>query len=168
MLFRSTPFQWAGQCTREEFLDKAYSTRAAIAGQLNQKSIKYNWHEADASVLEGVLARGDRRLNQVIQKAYEKGCLFDAWSEYYKNGLWLESFAQCGIDPDFYTTRTRPDTETFPWDFLDCGVKKEHLLAQWHKAKEESTTPNCREKCSGCGASRFRTGVCLEGRKGLA
>ncbi len=163
-----TPFQWAGQCTREEFLDKAYSTRAAIAGQLNQKSIKYNWHEADASVLEGVLARGDRRLNQVIQKAYEKGCLFDAWSEYYKNGLWLESFAQCGIDPDFYTTRTRPDTETFPWDFLDCGVKKEHLLAQWHKAKEESTTPNCREKCSGCGASRFRTGVCLEGRKGLA
>lgn len=159
-----TPFQWADQCTKEEFLDKAYLTRKAISQQLNQKSIKYNWHEADVSVLEGIMARGDRRLNQVILRAYEKGCLYDAWSEYYKNDLWMETFAECGIDPAFYTTRVRPDSEIFPWDFLDCGVKKEFLLDEWHKAKEASVTPNCRTKCSGCGALRYQTGVCVEKR----
>ncbi|MDE7332180.1 MAG: TIGR03960 family B12-binding radical SAM protein [Lachnospiraceae bacterium] len=159
-----TPFQWAGQCTKEEFLDKAYQTRSAIAGQLNQKSIKYNWHEADVSVLEGIMARGDRRLNQVILKAYKKGCMYDAWSEYYKNGLWFETFDECGISPDFYT-REREDGEIFPWDFLDCGVKKEFLLREWHKARKEIVTPNCRSKCSACGAGRYRAGVCLEERR---
>ncbi len=159
-----TPFQWASQCTKEEFLDKAYLTRKAVSQQLNQKSIKYNWHEADVSVLEGIMARGDRRLNQVILRAYEKGCLYDAWSEYYKNDLWMEAFAECGIDPAFYTTRLRPDTEIFPWDFLDCGVKKEFLLDEWHKAKEEAITQNCRVKCSRCGALRYQTGVCVEKR----
>ena len=122
-----TPFQWAPQCTKEEFLEKAYLTRTSIAGELNQKSIKYNWHEADASVLEGIMARGDRRLNRVILRAYEKGCLYDAWSEYYKNDKWLAAFEECGIDPDFYTTRKRADDEIFPWDFLDCGVSREFL-----------------------------------------
>ncbi len=155
-----TPFQWAPQCTKEEFLDKAYQTRAAISQQLNQKSIKYNWHEADASVLEGVMARGDRRLNQVILNAYKKGCMYDAWSEYYKNDIWMETFEECGIDIGFYTTRVRADEEIFPWDFIDCGVTKEFLLREWHKAKEEETSPNCQLKCSGCGAARFGTGIC--------
>lgn len=158
-----TPFQWAPQCTKDEFLHKAYLTRTAIAGQLNQKSIKYNWHEADVSVLEGIMARGDRRLNKVILLAYQKGCMYDAWSEYYKNDVWFETFEECGIDPSFYTTRERSDDEIFPWDFLDCGVSREFLLREWHKAKEEITTPNCRMQCQGCGASRFRTGVCTEG-----
>lgn len=158
-----TPFQWATQCTKDEFLHKAYLTRAAIAGQLNQKSIKYNWHEADVSVLEGIMARGDRRLNKAILRAYQKGCMYDAWSEYYKNDVWFDTFKECGIDPSFYTTRERSDDEIFPWDFLDCGVSREFLLREWHKAKEESTTPNCRLQCQGCGASRFRTGVCTEG-----
>lgn len=157
-----TPFQWAAQCTREEFLHKAYLTRTAISGQLNQKSIKYNWHEADVSVLEGIMARGDRRLNKVILRAYEKGCLYDAWSEYYKNDVWFDTFSECGIDPGFYTTRKREEDEIFPWDFIDCGVTKEHLLREWHKAKEGCITPNCQMQCQGCGAARFRTGVCME------
>ncbi len=159
-----TPFQWAPQCTKEQFLDKAYQTRTSIASQLNQKSIKYNWHEADVSVLEGIMARGDRRLNQVIMKAYEKGCIYDAWSEFYKNDVWFEAFDECGIDPDFYTVRERADDEIFPWDFLDCGVSREFLLREWHKAQQEAVTPNCRMQCQGCGAARFKTGVCLEKR----
>lgn len=160
-----TPFQWAPQCTKEEFLDKAYLTRTSIASQLNQKSIKYNWHEADVSVLEGILARGDRRLNQVILKAYKKGCIYDAWSEYYKNDVWMQTFEECGIDPSFYTTRVRSDDEVFPWDFLDCGVTKQFLLKEWHHAQKESVTPNCKIQCNGCGAARFGTGICLEHRK---
>ena len=159
-----TPFQWAPQCRKEEFLEKAYMTRTSISQQLNQKSIKYNWHEADASVMEGIFARGDRRLNQVILKAYEKGCFYDAWSEYYKNDLWFESFEECGIDPDFYTVRERSEDEIFPWDFLDCGVSKAFLLREWHRAKEETVTPNCRMQCQGCGAARFQAGVCFETR----
>lgn len=160
-----TPFQWASQRTKEEFLDKAYLTRTSIATQLNQKSIKYNWHEADVSVLEGIMARGDRRLNQVILKAYQKGCIYDAWSEYYKNDVWMQTFEECGINPDFYTTRERRDDEIFPWDFLDCGVTKEFLLQEWHRAKQETITPNCRMQCNGCGAARYGTGVCLEKRE---
>ena len=159
-----TPFQWAPQCTKEEFLDKAYQTRTAITDQLNQKSIKYNWHEADASVLEGILARGDRKLNQAILRAYEKGCMYDAWSEYYKNDIWMETFEECGIDISFYTTRTRGDDEIFPWDFLDCGVTKQFLLREWHRAQGESVTPNCKMQCQGCGAARFQTGICMEKR----
>lgn len=157
-----TPFQWASQRTKEEFLDKAYLTRTSIASQLNQKSIKYNWHEADVSVLEGIFARGDRRLNQVILKAYEKGCIYDAWSEYYKNDVWMQTFEECGIDISFYTTRERKDDEVFPWDFLDCGVTKQFLLREWHNAQKEAVTPNCKMQCNGCGAARFHTGICLE------
>ena len=161
-----TPFQWASQCTKEEFLDKAYLTRTSIVSQLNQKSIKYNWHEADVSVLEGIFARGDRRLNQVILKAYEKGCIYDAWSEYYKNDVWMQTFEECGIDISFYTTRERMEDEIFPWDFIDCGVTKQFLLDEWHKAQQEIVTPNCKIQCNGCGAARFGTGICVEERKG--
>lgn len=163
-----TPFQWAPQCTREEFLEKAYFTRKAISEQLNQKSIKYNWHEADVSVLEGVLARGDRRIGPVLVKAYEKGCLFDAWSEHYKNEVWMEAFAQCGVDPDFYTVRERALDEIFPWDFIDCGVTKEFLKREWMKAQQETVSPNCRVQCQGCGANRFDCGVCLETKEGVS
>ena len=157
-----TPFQWASQCRKEEFLDKAYLTRKSITEQLNQKSIKYNWHEADVSVLEGIMARGDRKINQVILKAYEMGCVYDAWSEYYKNDVWMQAFEDCGVDPDFYTVRERRENEIFPWDFIDCGVSKNFLLREWHRAQEETVTPNCRKQCQGCGAARFGTGVCLE------
>ncbi len=163
-----TPFQWASQNRKEEFLDKAYLTRKSITEQLNQKSIKYNWHEADVSVLEGIMARGDRKINQVILKAYEMGCMYDAWSEYYKNDVWMQAFETCNIDPDFYTVRERNEDEIFPWDFLDCGVSKEFLLREWKRAQEEVVTPNCRMQCQGCGAARFGTGVCFESRDGQA
>ncbi len=157
-----TPFQWASQCTKDEFLDKAYQTKKAITEQLNQKSIKYNWHEADASVLEGVLARGDRRLSAVILKVYEKGCFYDAWSEYFKNDIWLEAFDECGLSVDFYTTRERSLDEIFPWDFIDCGVTKEFLKREWLKAIREETSPNCKTQCQGCGANRFGCGICYD------
>ena len=157
-----TPFQWARQCTKEEFLEKAYTTKRAIMEQLNQKSIKYNWHEADTSVLEGVLARGDRKIAQVLLKVYEKGAIFDAWSEYFDNEKWMQAFEECGIDPDFYTARERSLEEIFPWDFIDCGVSKEFLKREWQKAQREEVTNNCRKACQGCGAARFGGGICYE------
>lgn len=159
-----TPFQWAKMYTKDEFLDKAYLTRNSIKEQLNQKSIKYNWHEADVSVLEGVFARGDRRVAAVIRKAYEKGCLYDSWSEYFKNEVWLEAFKECGVDIDFYTTRERSLDEIFPWDFIDCGVTKDFLKREWSKAMAETPSPNCRLQCQGCGANRFGGGVCFDER----
>lgn len=160
-----TPFQWAQQCTKEEFLDKAYQTKRAISEQLNQKHIKYNYHEADASVLEGVLARGDRKLSQVLLKVYEKGCFYDAWSEYFNNAAWMEAFEECGIDPAFYCTRERSLDEIFPWDFIDCGVTKEFLQREWLKSQKEEVSKNCKLQCQGCGANRFGGGICFESRE---
>ena len=157
-----TPFQWAPMCTKEEFLDKAHLTKQGIMSQLNQKSIKYNWHEADVSVLEGVLARGDRRVGQAILNAYQKGCMFDSWSEFFHNDLWLDSFSECGLDIGFYTTRKRADNEIFPWDFIDCGVTKEFLLREWKKAQNQTVSPNCKAQCQGCGANRFGVGICYD------
>ena len=157
-----TPFQWASQCTAEEFVEKAYITRKAIAEQLNQKRIKYNWHEADASVMEGVLARGDRRLCEVIRRVYEKGSFFDAWGEYYDHGKWVETIEECGLTVAFYTSRKRELDEIFPWDFIDCGVTKEFLKREWQKAQDELISENCKLKCQGCGAARFGGGICAE------
>lgn len=159
-----TPFQWARQSTKEEFLEKAYFTKRAIAEQLNQKSIKYNWHEADTAVLEGALARGDRRIGKVLLKVYQKGGIYDAWSEYFDNEKWEEAFRECGLDMGFYTFRERGPEEIFPWDFIDCGVNKEFLLREWNRAQEEKVSPNCRAQCQGCGAGRFGCGVCVEQR----
>ena len=155
-----TPFQWAAMCTKEEFLEKAYQTKKGIMEQLNQKSIKYNWHEADVSVLEGVFARGDRRIAPVILAAYRRGCLFDSWSEYFKNDVWLQCFEDCGVDIGFYTTRERADDEIFPWDFIDCGVTRQFLLREWKKAQEGVVSPNCQTQCQGCGAGTFQCGIC--------
>ena len=159
-----TPFQWASMNTKEEFIRKAYVTKNAVMAQLNQKRIKYNWHEADVSIMEGVFARGDRKVGQVILKAYEKGCVYDAWSEYYKNDVWMQCFDECGVSVDFYTTRERSLDEKFPWDFIDAGVTKDFLKREWQKALNEETTPNCKEKCNGCGAGRFGVGICTSGR----
>ncbi|MEE3497055.1 MAG: TIGR03960 family B12-binding radical SAM protein, partial [Butyrivibrio sp.] len=147
-----TPFQWAPMNTKEEFLEKANKTRKGIMSQLNQKHIKYNWHEADASMMEGVLARGDRKLCDVILKAYEKGCIFDAWGEYFKFDVWMDTFKECGVDPMFYTVRERSDDEIFPWDILNCGVTKSFLLREWKNALAGNKSSNCRNGCLGCGA----------------
>lgn len=160
-----TPFQWAPMNTKEEFLDKANQTRRGIMSQLNQKHIKYNWHEADASMMEGVFARGDRKLCKVIMDAYHKGCLYDAWGEYFKFDTWMETFRKDGVDPFFYTTRKRSQDEIFPWDILDCGVDKKFLYREWQNALSEKVSPNCRKQCLGCGARKYDTGVCMEERE---
>ncbi len=156
-----TPFQWAKMYPKEHYLSCAKTVNDAVKNQLNHKSMKYNWHEADVTVLEGILARGDRRLGQVIKAAYEKGCIFDAWSDFFDNEKWIEAFLETGIDPDFYTLRERPLDEILPWDFIDAGVTKEFLKREYENALKETVTLNCREKCSGCGAARFGGGVCL-------
>lgn len=159
-----TPFQWAPMNTKEQFLDKANKTRKGIMSQLNQKHIKYNWHEADASMMEGIFARGDRKLCKVILKAYEEGCIYDAWSEYFKFDVWMKVFEDCNVDPFFYTTRERSDDEIFPWDILNCGVTKAFLLREWKNAQEGKPSSNCRKGCLGCGAAAYGVGVCLESK----
>ena len=157
-----TPFQWARMSTKEEFLDKARVVNRKMKEMLNHKSLKYNWHEADVTVLEGVLARGDRRVAAVIEEAYRNGALYDAWSESFRNDIWMKAFETCGVDIDFYTTRERSLDELFPWDFIDTGVSKEFLKREWNNAVNGTVTPNCRERCSGCGVRRFGGGVCFE------
>lgn len=159
-----TPFQWASMNTKEEFLEKAHIVNDEVKAQLNKKSIKYNYHEADVTVLEGVLARGDRRVARAILRAYEKGCLYDAWSETFQNDLWMEAFQEEGLDIMFYTGRERELDEILPWDFIDVGVSKEFLKREWQRAKEEMVTPNCRMACQGCGAAKFGGGVCFEAK----
>lgn len=157
-----TPFQWARMYPPEDYIGRAKVVNDTVKEQLNKKSIKYNWHEADVTVLEGVLARGDRKIGQAILKVYEKGGIFDAWSEYFDYQRWLDAFAECGIDPDFYTMRERSMDEIFPWDFIDTGVTKEFLKREWNNAMKETVTPNCRMRCSGCGVKKFGGGVCYE------
>lgn len=159
-----TPFQWARMCTKEEFLERAYLVKNKFREMKNFKSLKYNWHEADLTVLEGVLARGDRRTGVLIEEVYRQGALFEAWSEHFDNQLWVNAFAACGVDPDFYTVRERSLDEIFPWDFIDAGVSKEFLKREWLEAAAEQVTPNCRQRCSACGARKYKGGVCYEGK----
>jgi radical SAM family uncharacterized protein len=159
-----TPFQWASMNTKEEFLEKARIVNAKMKEMLNKKSLKYNWHEADVTVLEGLLARGDRRVAATIERAYELGCLYDAWSETFDNDKWIQAITDSGIDFDFYTVRERETDEILPWDFIDIGVTKEFLKKEWQRAKEETVTPNCRMKCAGCGVMKFGGGVCFENK----
>ena len=157
-----TPFQWAPMYGKGEYLRRAKIVNEEMKAQLNRKSLKYNWHEADVTVLEGVFARGDRRVGKVLQKAYEKGCIFDSWSEFFDNQKWMEAFEECGVSIDFYNLRARECTEVLPWDFIDCGVTKSFLAREWERAKRGEVTLNCKEQCNGCGAALFGGGVCLE------
>ena len=157
-----TPFQWARMDREQEFLDKAHMVKDEVRAMTNQKSIRYTYHDAYISVLEGVLARGDRRVAQAIETAYRKGAIFDAWTEYFDEDRWQESFRECGIDPYFYTARERDTSELLPWDFLDCQVSRDFLIREWTRAKEGIITPNCRQRCSGCGCRVYRGGVCYE------
>ena len=159
-----TPFQWAPMFREEDFIEKAKVVKNEIRSQLNQRSIRYNWHEPDVTVLEGFLARGDRRCADVILKAYEKGALYDAWSESFHYDIWKEAFKETGVDIEFYTLRERSTDEILPWDFIDAGVTKKFLIREWKQAKAETVTPNCRQKCSGCGVLKYKGGVCCESK----
>ena len=157
-----TPFQWAKMYDPSEYLGRAKIVNDHVKEMHNRKSIRYNWHEAYITVLEGILARGDRKISDAILKVYENGGYFDAWSEYFDYDRWLDAFKECGIDPDFYTKRERSLDEIFPWDFIDIGVSKDFMKREWKNALAESVTPNCRMRCSACGAKQFGGGVCYE------
>lgn len=159
-----TPFQWAPMCTAEEYVERAYIVKHEFQEQLNRKSLKYNWHEADLTVLEGVFARGDRKCAKVLEEAYRLGCLYDSWTETFDNSRWMQAFENTGISPDFYNLRKRTMDELFPWDFIDMGVSRKFLEREWSRAMNGEVTPNCRSNCSGCGAAQFGGGVCYEGK----
>lgn len=159
-----TPFQWAQMFPSEEYIRRATIVKHEFLQQLNKKSLKYNWHEADVTVLEGVFARGDRKVGKVIEESYRLGCLYDSWSESFDNEKWMQAFANTGVDIEFYTMRERSMDELFPWDFIDIGVTKNFLKKEWERAMNAQVTPNCRMQCSGCGAAKFGGGVCFEGK----
>ncbi|MDD6479491.1 MAG: TIGR03960 family B12-binding radical SAM protein [Oscillospiraceae bacterium] len=153
-----TPFQFEPQITKEEILRK----QAYLRSCLTTKKISLSWHDSSVSFLEGVFARGDRRLGRVIEAAVEKGCRFDGWDECFDLQKWLDAFSECGIEPAFYANRQRAFDEVNPWDMFDYGVTKKFLICQNDLAHKGITTPNCREKCAGCGANKYGEGVCFE------
>ena len=159
-----TPFQWAKMYTNEEYIAKAAVVKHAFQEQLNRKSLKYHWHDAEVTVLEGVLARGDRRVGRVIREAYRLGCLYDSWGDLFDNDKWMLAFENTGVDIGFYNLRERSLDETFPWDFIDIGVTKQFLKKEWERAVNAQVTPNCRMQCSGCGVAKWKGGVCIEGK----
>ena len=159
-----TPFQWAKMYTNEEYIAKAAVVKHAFQEQLNRKSLKYHWHDAEVTVLEGVLARGDRRVGRVIREAYRLGCLYDSWGDLFDNDKWMQAFENTGVDIGFYNLRERSLDETFPWDFIDIGVTKQFLKKEWERAVNAQVTPNCRMQCSGCGVAKWKGGVCIEGK----
>ncbi len=155
-----TPFQWAPMNQVTEVREKISSLRDAI----KSKAINYNWHESALSYLEAVFARGDRKLCDVLVKAFEKGARFDGWNEYFNFELWQEAFEECGVDGDFYAYRERSYDEILPWDFIDIGVSKSYLISENEKAKEMVLTPDCRERCTGCGINTsFKERECFHG-----
>ncbi len=158
-----TPFQWAQMLKPSDYVNDAHTVRDEIRQMKNQKRIHYKWHEPNGTELEGVLARGDRRVADVIEAAYRRGAIFDSWTDFFRYDIWKEAYEEAGVDPDFYTVRERSDDEIFPWDFIDIGVSRSFLLKEWKKATGEgSVTPNCRQQCSACGLLSAKTGVCTE------
>ena len=157
-----TPFQWAPMITPEEFQKRAYFVKDKFREAKNHKSLKFAYHEADITILEGLLARGDRKLCQVIYDVYQSGQIFDAWTEYFDKSNWDNALEKNHIDIGFYTYRDRSVDEILPWDFLDIGVTKKFLIREWERAQKETVTPNCKMQCSGCGAKSFGGGVCYE------
>lgn len=150
-----TPFQWEPQDTQEMVREK----QSHLREKLRIKGVTFNYHESDLSYLEACFARGDRRMGQVLLRAYQKGCMLDGWTELFKYDMWREAFAELGIDPAFYAYRRREKDEIMPWDVIDCGVTKEFLWREKEKAEKAQTTKDCRKGCNGCGLQRFK-GVC--------
>ena len=151
-----SPFQWEAQVTPEEYLRKVKLLREAMTA----KNVTYNWHDAETSVIEAFLSRGDRRIADVIEEVWRSGARLEAWSDFFSYERWTAAFEKCGIDPDFYTTRERAKDEVLPWDHIDMGVRKAHLWREREKAYAAELSPDCSVKCSGCGANKLTGGVC--------
>ncbi|HHW30248.1 MAG TPA: TIGR03960 family B12-binding radical SAM protein [Clostridiaceae bacterium] len=153
-----TPFQWEAQDTMEVLREK----QKILKNKIKNRAIIFTWNDPELSFLEAVYARGDRRTGEVLIKAWEKGCKFDSWDENFKFNKWMEAFNECGIDPTFYANRKREYDEIFPWEHIDIGVTKQHLIRENKKAYQGKLTENCRVNCSGCGAAIFGGGICIE------
>ena len=153
-----TPFQWEAQ----DSIETTYEKQKIVRANIHSKAISYSWHDADTSFLEGVFARGDRKLNKVLLRAHELGCKFDGWHEYFDFEKWMQAFKECGIDPTFYNLRKRSFDEVLPWSHIDVGVTSDYLKKECEFAYKGIVTPNCREKCTNCGAAVFGGGVCYE------
>ncbi len=151
-----TPFQWEPQDTQEMLAEK----QQHLMNSVTTKKIKISTHTTQTSFMEGVLARGDRRLSKVIELAWKKGCKFDSWDDQFKYDMWMEAFEEAGLDPAFYANRRREYDEILPWDHLDYGISKKFLINENKKAHESITTPHCRIQCAGCGASKINGGKC--------
>ena len=152
-----SPFQWEAQITKEEYLRRVNLLRSSI----NARNVIYNWHDADTSVVEAVLSRGDRRLGPVLEEVWRRGGRLEAWTDYFSFERWMQALEKFGLDPAFYASRERRVDEVLPWDMIDVGVTKKYLLAGWHDALRGIPWPDCREKCSNCGARRLNNGVCV-------
>ena len=152
-----TPFQWEAQNTVEDIKAK----QNYLKNKLRHKNIKYSYHQAETSYMEGVFARGDRRVGQALIKAWEMGCKFDGWNDFFNYDLWMRAFEECGIDPNFYTARTREYDERLPWDHIQAGIRKQFLINESEKAKAGILTQDCRLNCTGCGINQgLIGGVC--------
>ena len=151
-----TAFQWEPQISKEEYRRRVKLLQEAI----KTKTVTYNWHDADTSFLEAILARGDRRLGKVLETAWRKGAKLDAWEEYFSLDRWLEAFDECGLDPYFYANRRREKDEVMPWSMISSGVTEAYLWREHEKAFAAQTTPDCRTRCNGCGANHLVGGTC--------
>jgi radical SAM superfamily enzyme YgiQ (UPF0313 family) len=155
-----TPFQWSPMAKFDEVTEKIKAVKSSI----KSKCIVYNYHEQKTSVMESVFARGDRRLCDVLIKAFEKGARFDGWDQHFKFDVWMEAMEECNLTVDFYAYRERSYDEVLPWDFIDIGVNRKYLEIENEKAKRAELTQNCREGCTGCGINvNFKDGECFEG-----
>ncbi len=161
-----TPFQWSAMETVENYLEKQRFLKGKIDEQLNRKSIRYNWHDAETSIIEGIFARGDRRVGKAIYDAYKSGCIYDSWSEHFDFDKWLKAFKDNDISADFYANRDRDFDEILPWDFIDVGVTKQFLWRDYNRSLKEKITINCADGCANCGAKVFGGGICFDGQGG--
>ena len=158
-----TPFQWAPMLDRESYVQHAYHAKEHFRKMRNMKRMKFAYHDQDISLIEGIYARGDRRLSALVLEVYRQGGIFDAWTEFFSMQRYTDALEKLGIHQEFYLTRPREITEVLPWDHIDCGVSKQFLAREWEKAQQGIVTKNCRAQCSGCGAAVYGSGVCFEG-----
>lgn len=161
-----TPFQWEPMEEMDSLMQKQYHLKDLI--KKRTRNIKYNYHDVRISLIEAVLARGDRRLGKVIYTAWSKGCKFDGWDEFFSFDKWMEAFSECDLDPTFYANRKREYSEVLPWDHIAMGISKEFLIEENKKAYEGDLTRNCAVGCSTCGAQVYKTGICTKTKRGLS
>ena len=154
-----SPFQWEAQISKEEYLRRVELLRSSIIA----RNVTYNWHDAETSVIEAALSRGDRKLSAVIEEVWKNGGRLEAWSDYFSYQRWVDAFTKCGLDLDFYASRERGEEELLPWDMIDVGVRKAHLLHERQQCYASALSPDCRKQCSACGAARLLKGGKCDG-----